>query len=142
MERIFYSKVGNMYYLLILIFSGLMLYHLWFKQIFLGMVFMICTYRLISMLTQLRYVLTVENLLSVRPGKPIPNKVVRIEDIDCIRPAHGRLRGFYGMSLDQIEICYHEGEVQKRVFLSPQNREEMIRALKKRNQRINTEKCV
>ena len=139
MERIFYSKVGNMYYLLILCFGGLMVYHLWVKQVLWGILFFICTYWLIKMLTQLRYVLTTDNRLRIEPGKQIVLRLIPVENIVGVRAVKGKWRSFCGMSFDQLEIRYRSQGKEICFYISPLNRQEMAKALKKRNENISIE---
>ena len=137
MNRIFYSKVDWWYYVLIAVMGVWMVYLFWIKEIIVAFIFMAITSFMIRMLTSIRYIVTSDDMLVIEYGLQFL-KPVRIPLSDIVRIE----RKFNpisspALSLDRIEVYFRTGKLVTSVCISPQNQEDMVKALQKRNGQIS-----
>lgn len=136
MNRIFYSEVGWWYYALILFMGGWMIYLFWIKEIIIAFLFMAITSFMIRLLTGMRYVITSEDKLRIEYGLPFLKPIeMPVSDIVRIERKFNPVSS-PALSMDRIEISCRNtnlGMGGKSVCISPKNRDEMIRVLRKRN---------
>lgn len=137
MNRIFYSKVDWWYYVLIGVMGGAMVYLFWIKEILVAFIFMAITSFMIRMLTNMRYVVTSDDILVIEYGLQFL-KPIRIPLTDIVRIE----RKFNpvsspALSLDRIEVYFRKGKLILSVCISPKNWEDMVKALQKRNGNIS-----
>ena len=137
MNRIFYSKVGWWYYALIAVMGGWMVYLFWVKEIMVAFIFMVITSFMIRMLTNMRYVITSDDMLVIEYGL-LFLKPIQIPLLDIVR-IERRFNPISSpaLSLDRIEVYFRTGKLVTSVCISPQNQEDMVKALQKRNGQIS-----
>lgn len=136
MERIFYSKVEKSYYVMIGAMAVIMIYFLWIKIVAVALLFMLVTWWMIQALTHMRYVVTVDDVLRIEVGKPFPPRIIPLPSILSVRYCKARWGNpslSNGLSLC---ICYEAGQKTETVIISPNNADEFIRVLQKRNSDI------
>lgn len=138
MNRIFYSKVDWWYYALIALVGGTMIYLFWVKEILLAFLFMAITSFKIRTLTGMRYVVTSDDKLVIEFGLPFL-KPIEIPVSDIVRIERKfKLFSTPALSSDVIEVyCLSTQSKMNSVCISPKNREEMVKALQKRNGNIS-----
>ena len=133
MERIFYSKVDKSYYGMIGVMAFIMIYFLWIKMVVIALLFMLITWWMIQSLTHMRYVVTTEDELRVEVGKPFPPRICYIHHILSVHPCKGSWKS-HSLSLKpSLCICYGVNQKKHHMILTPQNPEEFLRVLQKRN---------
>ena len=133
MERIFYSKVDKSYYWMIGVMAVVMIYFLWIKMVVLALIFMLVTWWMIQSLTHMKYVVTTDDKLRVEVGKPFPPRICFVHDILSVRPCKGSWKSL-SLSLEpSLCICYGVRQKKHMMIVTPQNPEEFLRVLKKRN---------
>ena len=136
MNRIFYSKVDGWYYVLIAFMGGWMVYLFWIKEIIVAFIFMAITSFMIRMLTSMRYIITSDDMLVIEYGlqflKPIQ---IPVSDIVRIERRFNPISS-PALSIDRIEVYFQHNKLVTAVCISPKNREDMVKALQKRNGQI------
>lgn len=136
MNRIFYSKVDGWYYVLIAFMGGWMVYLFWIKEIIVAFIFMAITSFMIRMLTSMRYIITSDDMLVIEYGlqflKPIQ---IPVSDIVRIERRFNPISS-PALSMDRIEVYFQHNKLVTSVCISPKNREDMVKALQKRNGQI------
>lgn len=138
MNRIFYSKVGWLYYVLIVFMGACTIYTLWVKEILVGILCALCTWWIIQALTHVRYIITDDDVLVVEMGRPLPAIRIQISSIVSVKPSHNPISS-PALSLDRLEICFRTPTSKRRcIYISPLKREELVQVLKKRNLDIAT----
>ena len=133
MERIFYSKVDKSYYWMIGATAVVMIYFLWIKMVVLALLFMLVTWWMIQSLTHMKYVVTADDQLRIEVGKPFPPRICSVHEILSVHPCKGSWKSL-SLSLEpSICICYEAHQKKRMMIVTPQNAEEFLRVLQKRN---------
>ncbi|WP_300726488.1 PH domain-containing protein [uncultured Bacteroides sp.] len=137
MSRTFHTIVGWWYWALILISSAAMFYYFWVHVTWATIVLALVVILEIEMLIHTRYIVTDDNKLKVESGRFIAKTEMELERIESIRKV--RCMAFFepALSFERCEICYRKKNGQTAlVRISPQNPDEFIRWVLKRNPKI------
>lgn len=135
MERTFYSKVGFIFILIMVVIATSLVYELWEKHIISAILLTIVMLFVIGMLTKTKYVITSDNLLCIVQAKPFKPVNISISDIIEVKKTHNPLSA-PALSLDRLEIKYLDRGRKNMILISPKRQDEFLGMLKKKNESI------
>lgn len=135
MDRVFKSKVGWWYHLLIFMLAVFCVISVLNQNVVAIVGSLIASALALHIFFTTYYVVTQEGMLLIRCGF-FPKKQIAIADIEALQPSILPVSS-YALSLDRI-IIWKEGKMW--MLVSPQNEQEFARLLKKFNPGIEIRK--
>lgn len=135
MDRVFKSKVGWWYHLLILILAALCVVSLLHQNVVATVSTMVISAIMLHLFFNTYYVVTAEGILLLRCGF-FPKKQIPISEIEALQSSILPVFS-YALSLNRI-IIWKEGKMW--MLISPQNENEFVKLLKKFNPDIQIRK--
>lgn len=111
MVRTFKSKTDKWFFITVLLFSGLLIYCVWFRHILWAIPLAACDIWLIAALLRTEYVFTENNILLIKSGYAptiqIPvDQIISVSPIKSYRPA-------YAGSFSRIKIIWKSGHIHR-----------------------------
>lgn len=85
----------------------------------------------IEMLIHTRYIVTDNGKLQIETGRFVADKTILLNDIKDLR----KIKSFSvapALSVDRIEIVYHNNDKVEKICISPQNASEFLRWIEKK----------
>lgn len=135
MNRIFHSKVGWTFYLVLGILAVNMFYFFWTKEIVPAVLIALLELFFIEMIIHTRYVVTTDGYLKVDLGRFYPSSVIPVKDIVSLHASRSAVSSM-ALSLDKIKIVFRGKHANETVYVSPVKKKEMITLLLKLNDQI------
>ncbi|WP_294589231.1 PH domain-containing protein [uncultured Phocaeicola sp.] len=141
MDRIFHPRIGWWYWLLIAVTSVFLFYFFWEHHTLVMLILAVCVIFEIEMLIHTRYVISSDNYLRIETGRFVRNSTIDINSILRVRKVRSLAFWAPALSFDRLEIvCVKKsGKGTASVLIAPQNQEEFINWLLKRNSRIQVD---
>lgn len=131
MDRTFHSKVDWWYWLLMAVTAFLLFDFFWFHYTIATILVAVVMIFEIEMLIHTRYIVTDNGKLQIETGRFVADKTILLNDIKDLR----KIKSFSvapALSVDRIEIVYHNNDKVKKICISPQNASEFLRWIEKK----------
>ena len=128
MDRVFKSKIGWWYHLLIIVLAVLCIVSVLHQNVAAIVISLVASALTLHVFFNTYYVVTADGLLLIRCGF-FPKKEIAIADIEALQPSILPVFS-YSLSLNRI-VIWKEGKMW--MLISPQNEKEFVRLLKKFN---------
>lgn len=135
MDRIFHSKVGWTFYVVLDILAVNMFYFFWIKEILPGILIALLELFFIEMIIHTQYVITTDGKLKVDLGRFYPSSVIPVKDIVSVHASRSAVSSM-ALSFDKIKIVFRGKHTDGTVYVSPVKKKEMITLLLKLNNQI------
>ena len=141
MDRIFHPRIGWWYWLLIAVTSGFLFYFFWEHHTLLMLILAVCVVCEIEMLIHTRYIISADNQLRIETGRFVRNSTIELERIVRIRKVRSLVFWAPALSFDRLEIICEKksGNGTASVLIAPQNPDDFIHWLLKRNSQIQVD---
>ena len=136
MNRTFQTKVGRWYWCVIALTSALLFYLFWQHFVIAALVAMAAVVLLIEMLIHTQYVLTADDVLLIESGRFVPNVKIAVRDIKSVRKVRSAALFQPALSFSRLELTYETAGKIQTAQVSPNNTDDFIRCLCRKNPSI------
>lgn len=139
MNRVFRSKVGGTFWVVLLVLTACMFQFFWEKEVIPAVMIALLVLFCIEMIIHTRYAVTSDGLLIIDRGRFFSALSIPVSDIVSLKKSKS-WESSPALSLDRIQIDYRGKHHKERVYISPQRKEEFVALLVKMNDQIEVGK--